>query len=196
MRYLITGGITSSWTGWLCPIAWCAFLALSAGCKLPDVAPKTPSPTEAKSAAAALAHQPAALPGTGNEAEPLLLEDGPVEEETPGGADNSRCQVCHINFMQEELTKVHARADIGCAHCHGESDAHIADESWASGGNGTPPDVMFPKDKINPFCLECHPKDKIDAETHKEFLADATGQAVCVDCHGKHRMASRKCKWK
>jgi len=126
----------------------------------------------------------------------LLDEETPTANPTGETADNSRCQVCHLNLVTEDLAAKHAKANIGCAKCHGESDAHIADESWASGGNGTAPDMMFPKDKINAFCLGCHPKDKIDAQTHREFFADATGKSVCVDCHGKHRMVARKCKWK
>jgi hypothetical protein len=186
-------------------LALSALLALIAGCAPADADPKPPPAVGSKGTAAAPANPPAMtkLPAAGmeksspKEAPPLLLDDAPSEEAVaPGGADNSRCQVCHVNFMQEDLTKVHAKANVGCARCHGECDAHIADESWASGGNGTAPDIMYPKDKINAICLTCHPKDKIDAETHKEFLADATGKSVCVDCHGKHRMVARKCKWK
>ena len=44
--------------------------------------------------------------------------------------------------------------------CHGVSDAHIADESWASGGNGTAPDIMYPRDKINPSCLPVTPRTR------------------------------------
>lgn|GEM_PF-378165 len=188
---------------------WCArfgflvLLAFSAGCQPAhehppplsetEVKPTVPSSTYSANPSQILADPQKAS----SKAEaPLLLDDGPAEEEAVGGADNSRCEVCHINFMQEELTKVHAKADIGCAKCHGESDAHIADESWASGGNGTAPERMFPKNTINAFCLECHPRNKINAEAHKEFFAESNGQSVCVDCHGKHRMATRKCRWK
>ncbi len=96
--------------------------------------------------------------------EPLLLDDDPASSEKPRkGADNSRCFVCHINYVKEELAVDHALADIGCAKCHGVSDAHIADESWADGGNGTAPEIMYPRPKINPFCpagfalLQCIP---------------------------------------
>ena len=135
-------------------------------------------------------------PAPKKEAKPLLLLDDAADAVTAEGADNSRCQVCHINFMKEELTRTHARAGIGCAKCHGICDDHIADESWASGGNGTAPDTMFPKAKINVFCLGCHPKDKIDADQHKDVLAGTGDKKYCTDCHGKHRMVTRKCKWK
>jgi hypothetical protein len=131
--------------------------------------------------------------------EPLLLLDDTADSKTSEkpGADNSRCEVCHLNFMQEDLTKTHAQANIGCAKCHGVCDAHIADESWASGGNGTAPDTMYPKAKINPFCLECHPRVKIGlVELHKDFFAGKSQDKYCTDCHGKHRMVKRKCKWK
>ncbi len=131
-----------------------------------------------------------------NEA-PLLLDDDEGSEQSDGPqADNSRCFVCHINYMEEDIAVIHARAEIGCAGCHGESDEHIADESWASGGNGTAPEVMFPKPKINPFCMGCHARDKIDTDEHKPLLANFE-KMVCTDCHGNHRITTpRKCKWK
>jgi hypothetical protein len=127
---------------------------------------------------------------------PLLLEDEPnTDQPDAPQADNSRCFVCHINYMQEDIAVIHARENIGCADCHGQSDAHIADESWASGGNGTPPDTMYPRAKINPFCMGCHTKDKIDTDQHKPLFANFE-KTVCTDCHGSHRLEVRKCKWK
>jgi hypothetical protein len=134
---------------------------------------------------------------------PLLLEDKPLllDDESEAGqsdgpeADNSRCFVCHINYMQEDIAVTHSRANIGCASCHGESDEHIADESWASGGNGTAPNIMYPPAKINPFCMGCHTKDKIDTDQHKPLFANFE-KTVCTDCHGSHRLEVRKCKWK
>jgi len=131
------------------------------------------------------------------EEEPLLLADDPASKEHDGkGADNSRCYVCHINYVREDLAARHARANVGCARCHGQSDAHIADESWASGGKGTPPEIMYPRAKINALCLGCHPSDKIDAKQHKEVLAGAGTKKYCTDCHGKHRLPERRCKWR
>jgi hypothetical protein len=128
---------------------------------------------------------------------PLLLEDEPAgAASSKPAADNSRCFVCHANYLQEKIAVTHAQANIGCAHCHGASDVHIADESWASGGNGTAPDRMYPKDKINPSCMTCHPKNKIDTPQHLAVLADTEGKQVCTDCHGTHRLPQRRCKWK
>jgi len=130
----------------------------------------------------------------------LLLQDAPEDKpEDMAGADNSRCQVCHLNFMREPLTLAHARTNIGCIKCHGPCDAHIADESWASGGKGTPPEIMYPRLKINESCLECHKLETvIKSRNHKpeEVWLLAYQEMVCTDCHGKHRMVNRKCKWK
>jgi hypothetical protein len=136
------------------------------------------------------------------EDEPLLLleGDGPLlldntDSAATEGADNSRCHVCHINYTQDSLAITHAKADMGCATCHGESDEHIADESWASGGNGTAPDKMYPKDKVIPFCLGCHKAETLPVTEHEVVLVGDTIK-VCTDCHGNHRLPKRRCKWK
>jgi hypothetical protein len=143
-------------------------------------------------------------PGTDDESplllddEPLLLLDDAPDVDPSAGpmADNSRCYVCHMNYMQEDIAVVHARSDMGCADCHGESDAHIADESWSWGGNGTAPDIMYRRDEVNPFCMSCHPKENIETDEHKPFFAGTTAEKDCADCHGKHRLAKRRAKWK
>ncbi|UCD52305.1 MAG: hypothetical protein JSW27_06640 [Phycisphaerales bacterium] len=127
----------------------------------------------------------------------LLLEDDSAPAELDGPvADNTRCFVCHANYLNEEIAATHARANIGCAGCHGESDAHIADESWGSGGNGTAPDIMYPKANINPSCMRCHPQDEIDIPEHEPVFANAAESKVCTDCHGDPRLTVRRCTWK
>ena len=131
------------------------------------------------------------------EEKPLLLQDEPeVASDAVSGANNNRCRVCHLNLGEEELAVTHAKAGIGCAQCHGASDAHIADESWASGGNGTAPEIMYLRAQINDFCLKCHPRDKTDSAAHQTFWTGASPEKFCTDCHGKHRLVQRKCKWK
>jgi hypothetical protein len=144
----------------------------------------------------------------GDEKPLLLLDDDPGTNAPVGGADNSRCQVCHLNFMQEALSVTHAKTNIGCATCHGPSDNHIADESWASGGNGTAPDIMFRKSQIRFACLGCHNWVKLvendqrrtdlkEKPDHQAVLAGThPDKKFCTDCHGKHRMVTRKCRWK
>jgi hypothetical protein len=121
----------------------------------------------------------------------LLLDDGNDQELEGPMADNSRCHVCHINYADEELAVLHARADISCEQCHGSCDAHCSDED-----NITPPDIMYPLEKINSFCMSCHPKDAIDIEPHEELLAGtATEKKYCTDCHGTHRLEYRTRRW-
>jgi len=127
----------------------------------------------------------------------LLLDDPPdAHASNGGGADNSRCFVCHVNYAQENIAVTHARMNIGCATCHGDSDEHIADESWASGGNGTAPDIMYPKDEIIPSCMKCHSKEKLNGPQHEPVFAPEPERKVCTDCHGDHRLPQRRCKWK
>jgi hypothetical protein len=134
-------------------------------------------------------------PESDPESEPLLLlEEGDSEEldlSTGPMADNSRCHVCHINYADEELTLLHARADIGCEDCHGASDAHCSDED-----NITPPDTMFAEDKIMAFCMGCHTKEEIDVDVHK-LVMDQTDPKItrCTACHGEHRLSYRTRRW-
>ncbi len=114
---------------------------------------------------------------------PLLLENSNVSENfsLPTGpvADNSRCHVCHINYEDEKLAVVHARANVSCEKCHGSSNAHCSDED-----NITPPDIMYPAEKINDFCKTCHPNSKLGGD-----------KKYCTDCHGEHRLGYRTRKW-
>lgn len=126
------------------------------------------------------------------EEEPLLLLDEPGEEETRPEvkADNSRCHVCHINYEDEVLAYQHAVGDVSCEDCHGPSDAHCSDED-----NITPPDIMFAREKINPLCLGCHPREKLTS-LHKSFFVDTEKEKkVCTGCHGEHKLKHRTRRW-
>ncbi len=165
---------------------------VGAGCDQSTTA-KTNSQT--RPTTVAVSAQPAKPPAK-TDAAPLLLDDEPVAAKVEGQADNSRCQVCHLNLVTEELVVKHAKVNIGCARCHGACDAHIADESWGSGGNGTAPDKMYPAQKINLMCMECHPREKLDYKLHRTFLEGVSDEKFCVNCHGKHKIPTRRCKWK
>ena len=65
---------------------------------------------------------------------------------------------------------------------------------WTSGGKGTPPDKMFLPDKVNPFCGTCH-KLGTSGDSKCPFPAQKD-EKRCTECHGKHHLAQRKCKWK
>lgn len=130
---------------------------------------------------------------------PLLLDEELLLLEEPDAtgsppevpmADNSRCFVCHANFEEEELSVTHARGEVGCEDCHGESDAHCGDED-----NITPPDIMYPREKIASACKKCH-SDALKDEEHVEVVMSAPeGKRYCTACHGKHRMNVRTRIW-
>jgi hypothetical protein len=115
---------------------------------------------------------------------------------------NQFCSACHYGFGDEELARTHELAGIGCERCHGESERHRSDEN-----NITPPEIMYPKAKINPTCMMCHPRHEIrDVASHKTLLAGAktvfdsadegANQMYCTDCHAKdHRINVRTIRW-
>jgi hypothetical protein len=146
-------------------------------------------------------------------------EEVTVEKQTRDAAVNEQasyqsfvanpfCRACHLDFDEEELALDHELAGIGCERCHGESERHRSDED-----NVTPPEIMYPKAKINPTCMMCHPRHEIqEIEDHgpllagaetifdEDFEASASGAAeakpCCTDCHGtKHHMKVRIVRW-
>lgn len=195
MPRIITSGHVGS-TACFAFGAWAAILVAAQGCdqsarvSRPQTDFAAPTPAEQSSAPA---QEPLLL-----DDQPLLLLDDEPATTAPDqpAADNSRCFVCHANYLDEKIAVTHARAGIGCATCHGASDAHIADESWASGSNGTAPDIIFPKERVNPSCMACHPKDRIDTAEHKPLFADGAQHSLCTDCHGNHRLPVRRSRWK
>jgi hypothetical protein len=121
---------------------------------------------------------------------------------------NQFCLACHADFEREELALNHELVGIGCERCHGESERHRSDEA-----NITPPEIMYPKARINPTCMMCHPRHEIEhVQEHQALLAGAetifdvdtedsdqgSGDAhkYCTDCHGTdHRMNVRTVRW-
>jgi len=133
---------------------------------------------------------------------PLLLDE-PTQEQldsadmtTKAMVENATCFVCHANYSYEGLASLHAKANIGCAVCHGQSLAHKNDEN-----NTTPPEKMYSADKIDSFCQGCHnshdvPAGKVVAHWMKRNI-DKTNpdKIVCTDCHGDHRIKVRTIIW-
>mgnify|MGYP000858395163 CR=1 FL=1 len=109
-----------------------------------------------------------------------------------GAEDNYYCFVCHLNYDGEELALNHEIAGVGCATCHGVSDRHSADEDGI-----VPPEIMFPRARINISCMQCHGRSEIDhIEDHLLLLADvADEKSICTDCHGQHRLNVRTRVW-
>ena len=105
---------------------------------------------------------------------------------------NGQCHVCHMNYEEEKLAVTHVEEGVGCATCHGPSDAHCNDEN-----NLTPPDVLYPRGQIDAACMKCHSRDKLaKRKEHAAALAGAAAdRKVCTDCHGEHRLARRTVRW-
>jgi hypothetical protein len=116
---------------------------------------------------------------------------------------NPFCRACHLDFDEEELTLDHELAGIGCERCHGESLRHRSDEA-----NVTPPELMYPKERIDPACMSCHPRQAIQhVQDHRPGLEAALSifetatpgeqtKQYCTDCHGlQHRMKVRTVRW-
>jgi uncharacterized CHY-type Zn-finger protein len=132
---------------------------------------------------------------------PLLLDE-PAEEELPKSdpkhpaADNTRCYVCHVNYKEEPFVQWHAKANVGCVRCHGDSADHVADEA-----NLTPPMLMYWPSRVGFNCYGCHPQHKASAreviERWQERVAGKVDpkRVLCTDCHGEHRLKLRTIVW-
>jgi hypothetical protein len=137
-----------------------------------------------------------------NEDAPLLLDESaetkpPAVTTAPAAlADNAACFVCHVNYQDESLASRHAAANVGCVICHGDSYAHRNDEN-----NTTPPDVMYPRDRIDAACQQCHashnvPASKVIALWLKRWPDKIGPETIgCTDCHGDHRLKVRTVRW-
>lgn len=134
--------------------------------------------------------------------EPLLLEEPPLAG-TSGSqpasrlvVDNQPCFVCHANYMAEPLAASHARENVGCVDCHGDSFAHRNDEN-----NTTPPDLMYPERQIDRACRNCHkthdaPATVVIARWQQRCPTKSNPETVvCTDCHGEHRLKLRTVRW-
>lgn len=119
--------------------------------------------------------------------EPLLSNE-PAEigkHTTRADTKNATCLVCHANYAEEPLALWHAKADIACSDCHGESIAHKNDEN-----NTTPPDKMYPAGDIDPACQKCHPTHDVQpaevVRRWKERTGNEKTDVLCKECHESH----------
>ena len=132
---------------------------------------------------------------------PLMLEEAAKKKQqdkevAPSVAENAACFVCHENFSDEALVTMHATDDVGCVDCHGKSYAHRNDEN-----NTTPPDIMFPRGKIEEGCVSCHdthdaPAAQVIARLHERVpRMNVSQDVVCTQCHGHHKLDHRTVVW-
>jgi len=178
-------------------VLWPALLSAASALSLLSGESANPS-GQAPGAAPSLRERAAGdLPPPVGQGQPALPA-GPV-------ADNSRCFVCHANYEDEALSVTHAKANVGCIRCHGQSSPHSTDEDGL-----TAPDRMFRKEVLRLNCLTCHDwvkllasdKTKVartDLKEKPDHQAVLEGRVrdkrFCTDCHGEHRMYYRNRVW-
>ncbi len=165
-------------------LSWLVGSAHVSATQQPDQAPAAPPPLQV------------------DESAPLLLEEPPQAEAAPKTdpqhpvADNTKCYVCHANYKEEPFVQWHAKANVGCVKCHGDSPDHIADEN-----NLTPPNTMYWPSKVGFSCYWCHPQHRAPPrEVLLRFQERVAGKVdpkrvLCTDCHGEHRLKLRTIVW-
>ena len=139
---------------------------------------------------------------TGTNADVNWKVTKPAPSEPVMEADNSYCLVCHVNLEEEELVDIHLPVGVGCEMCHGISDEHSADEDSL-----TPPEIMWPKERINTRCMTCHSREEMLAEkesakSHRKMFQRwedpekaEPGEKYCIQCHGEHGISNRTRSW-
>lgn len=115
-----------------------------------------------------------------------------------------RCSTCHPDVRIEHQQGAHAKR-LGCADCHGgDPDSLEMEEAHAvaRGYRGRPERKQIPS-----LCATCHADPErmrgvglstdqlaqYEASGHGRRLAEGDMRtAVCTDCHGTHRILSRR----
>lgn len=72
------------------------------------------------------------------EKQPVAVDGHEIDPMGPNGA----CYVCHIPFVQEDISKIHLAKKVTCVKCHGISAAHANDEDIGA----TKPDHYYNRD--------------------------------------------------
>lgn len=132
--------------------------------------------------------QPTSLPPLVVDKDSPLLLDEPTETEkdlTAAESKNATCFVCHANYQDEPLAQIHAKANIACADCHGQSIAHKNDENHI-----TPPDKMYPTSEIDKSCQKCHTSHDVQpaevVRRWQQHTGDKKTEGLCEECHEGH----------
>lgn len=130
---------------------------------------------------------------------PRLDAPAPAAKPSPDSAGPKKwliCYDCHANYLEEPIAVQHAKENITCVKCHGESLAHSNDEE-----NITPPNRMYPAARIDRMCRECHDTHEAPARAviacWQKRCPQKTdpAQLLCTDCHGEHRLKVRTVHW-
>jgi len=117
-------------------------------------------------------------------------EEAPRPESDDQLPPNAACYVCHMLFVGEQISRLHAAADVPCIRCHGLSAAHANDENIGA----TPPDHTYKRHQVDAQCSQCHKRHNASARAvvarWLERKLDPNKPPVCTDCHGHHRITA------
>ncbi len=128
----------------------------------------------------------------------------------PALARWSRCYACHVGLEepQAEVARawagsVHARAQVGCADCHGgDRTTDRMDRAMGPGSGflGVPSSLDVPRicggchadvERMRPYGLATDPYAAYRESAHGKALeAGDVDVATCADCHGAHAVRS------
>jgi hypothetical protein len=122
----------------------------------------------------------------------VAKDDDEDDDATDVLGSNAACYVCHTSFVKEDLARVHLAEKIGCVKCHGLSAAHANDEHIGA----TKPDILYPRDKVDANCRECHEKHDVSARKVVQRFVDRklspACTPICTECHGTHKIDRAK----
>jgi hypothetical protein len=55
---------------------------------------------------------------------------------------------------------------------------------------------MYVRDEINSSCFGCHSASTLSRGAHHAVVLAGSNEKVCTDCHGDHRLPTRRFEWK
>jgi hypothetical protein len=122
----------------------------------------------------------------------------------PATALRSSCETCHSEIAVQFGDSAHAHAGMACVSCHGGNPADPTTQamSASAGFRGRPTRQQIPefcgschsdRSKMAEYGLETHQLEDYKQSAHgKAWAQGDTNVAVCVDCHGQHRILPEK----
>ena len=118
--------------------------------------------------------------------------------------EKSTCEICHSDVAVEYRDSAHLQAEITCVTCHGgnPNDPSASAMAAAAGFRGRPSRQEIPqlcgschsdRAQMAQYGLPTHQLEDYRQSVHgKAWQQGDTKVAVCVDCHGQHRILPEK----
>ena len=116
--------------------------------------------------------------------------------------DDNRCTLCHPDVRVKFEQSVHRAEEVTCVACHGgDATATKAEDAHKGNYKGVPKRNEIPAlcaschadvQRMRPFNLSTDQFALYQTSVHGQKLAAGdTKVAVCIDCHGAHRILRR-----